>query len=173
MSRGKPRHAAPQTEREAAEHIRLVQLTRELHEAAQDAREAARELRGARAETAGMVGELITERVRIWDKNTAETISKIAEKFTAKADQVMDREAELLGLGDQVEMLDYIVSQLHESLEPVLTGILARNVEESLDGYIQAALKKLGHDPGKESIIVTTKDMLPAVRDPGLIIDMT
>jgi hypothetical protein len=168
-SKGAP--ASPEEER-----AQLRQLTRELHEAAQDARDAARELRTARdgvreaAKTA--VAEYANGGIEILAKTfreSRETLKHfektVAEKTDKAIKDIEDNHARLAGFKNSEEFARFLVKEIFESLvhEPYFIRDVA------------AATQQISQISQPPQIQVGTREQLAAFiaagGDPGIIID--
>ena len=167
---GRPKGAPASPEEERAQ---LRQLTRELHEAAQDARDAARELRTARAETvAGVDATLVSHTRATLDelsgtfRESREILQQFQETVAVKTEEAVtaieDNHARLAGFEDRMEFARFLVMEVFESL--VHDPHFIRDVG--------AAMRQVSAPP---QIQVGTRDQLAAFiaagGDPGVIID--
>jgi hypothetical protein len=156
----------------AEERAQLRQLTRELHEAAQDARAVLRELQAARAETTEGIKRTINAIVNATadDLNdgfrrasdSLEHFEKVVDEKTAAAVQAIENNhAKLAGFKDSTELARYLVREIYHALAEDPT--FARDVGR---GMAQAS---------PPQVMVGTRDQLAAFvaagGDPGYVID--
>lgn len=155
----------------AAERAQLRQFTRELHEAAQNAREAARELAAARGDTektaAAVIDQVIETHV---NKNLADLhvhlleqtailnqrIDTVANEAQAAIDKIEDvakrTEARLAGYSDADEVTAMLMKGINGAVRDLSTEVLfiddvARCLAEHFDAVVSgkgAVLKRRG-----------------------------
>ena len=160
--------ASPEEERE-----QLRQLTRELHEAAKDARAAARELRDARGsvtDTAeryiiGIVETRVQEINRQIDRQAEQLFDSIADI----GDKIEEKHAQLLGFADAGQLLEWLAARIVAQLnEPAFLDKVARRVQTGKRLKVDRAR------PDSQIMVMTPeslREFTAAGGDPGIIID--
>lgn len=167
--RDKRTPASPEEERE-----QLRALTRELHEAAKDARAAARELRDARASVTATAEDYlmatVQDRVAEINRQINDEADRLFDSITDIGEKIEEKHAQLLGFADAGQLLEWLAARIVAQLnEPAFLDKVARRVQTG---------KRLKVDrrprPAGEVLVMTPeslREFTAAGGDPGIIID--
>jgi hypothetical protein len=157
----------PEAEREL-----LRQLTRELHEAAQDARDAARVLRAERAEAAALIGDqavgLVNPIIEEMNRHIKDAEGNLVSQMIEIEKLVTDKFAVFTGMADFAEMQTFLAKSITDELN-------RREYVETITSGLLRRMKASRQGGGAEIKVATAAQLeayILAGGDPGVVLDL-
>lgn len=164
----KKRTAGPEDEREE-----LRQLTRELHEAAQNARDVARDLRAARKEIGESAEDQAVNVIGPLIEKLNETVREAEQAMIVSINEanllIEDKHRELLGFADTAELTSWIATQITGQLaKPEYTAVIA-------DKLLATAAEKWAKQKDETQLAAAKAmaDIIGPGAIPGIVLDFS